>query len=166
MAVAQTNPYAASLDRNAANFVALSPLPFIERSALVYPQRLALIYGERRQTWGETFARCRRLADALARMGVGVGDTVATMLPNVPAMLEAHFGVPASGAVLNTLNIRRDAAAIAFALDHAEVKVLLTDREFSATVAEALKQLGSRRPLVIEVDDETAPAGTRLGELD
>ncbi len=161
-----TNQYETGLDKNEANFVALSPLSFIERSAHVYPQRTAVVHGALRQTWGETFQRCRRLASALAQRGVGKGDTVATMLPNVPAMLEVHFGVPAAGAVLNTLNTRLDAEAIAFMLQHGEAKVLLTDREFAIVVEKALALLGDKRPLVIEVEDETAPPGKALGEID
>ncbi|MBB3181841.1 acyl-CoA synthetase [Variovorax sp. Sphag1AA] len=160
------NPYALGLDKNAANFVALSPLSFIERAAHVYPQRTALIYGSLRRSWAETYARCRRLAGALAARGIGPGDTVAVMLPNTPAMFEAHFGVPMSGAVLNTLNTRLDASAIAFMLEHGEARVLLTDREFSGVVAQALSSLGNRRPLVIEVEDDGAPPGQRLGEID
>ncbi|MDM0111292.1 acyl-CoA synthetase [Variovorax sp. J22R133] len=159
------NPYAMGLDKNAANFVALSPLSFIERSAQVYPGRTAVIYGSERRTWAQTYARCRRLASALAARGIGPGDTVAVMLPNTPAMFEAHFGVPMSGAVLNTLNTRLDAPAIAFMLQHGEAKVLLTDREFSGVVAQALSTLGAHRPLVIEVEDDAAPAGQRLGEI-
>ena len=167
--MAQTNLYELGLDKNAANFVALSPLSFIERAALVYPHRTALIHGALRQTWAQTFERCRRLASALRQAGVGKGDTVAVMLPNVPAMFEAHFGVPAAGAVLNTLNTRLDAEAIAFMLQHGEAKVLLTDREFSPVVEKALALLGSsigdKRPLVIEVEDTTAPTGKALGEI-
>jgi fatty-acyl-CoA synthase len=159
------NPYALGLDRNAANFVALSPLSFIERAALVYPQRTAIVYGEQRQDWRNTYERCRRLGSALSRCGVGVGDTVAVMLPNVPAMFEAHFGVPMCGAVLNTLNTRLDGEAIAFMLQHGEAKVLLTDREFAPVVAKALALMGDKRLLVVEVEDDTAPAGERLGEL-
>lgn len=158
------NPYDLGLDRNAANFVALTPLSFLARAAHVFPQRTALIYGERRQSWATTYERCRRLASALAQRGVGPGDTVACMLPNVPAMYEAHFGVPMTGAVLNTLNTRLDAQAIAFMLQHGEAKVLLTDREYAGVVAQALSALGPHRPLVIEVDDDTAPPGARLGE--
>ena len=165
----RTNPYELGLDKNAANFVALSPLSFIERAARVYPQRIAVIHGALHQTWAETFERCRRLASALCKAGVSKGDTVAAMLPNVPAMFEAHFGVPATGAVLNTLNTRLDAEAIAFMLQHGEAKVLLTDREFAPVVEKALALLGSsigdKRPLVIEVEDETAPAGKALGEI-
>src|SRR6516164_7991045 len=136
------NPYAMGLDKNAANFVALSPLSFIERAAHVYPQRTALIYGSLRRDWAQTYERCRRLAGALAARGIGPGDTVAVMLPNTPAMFEAHFGVPMCGAVLNTLNTRLDASAIAFMLAHGEAKVLLADREFSGVVAQALSTLG------------------------
>jgi fatty-acyl-CoA synthase len=159
------NPYQSGLEKNAANFVALSPLSFIERTARIYPQRTAILYGERQQTWGHTYTRCRQLASALSRRGVGVGDTVAVMLPNVPAMLEAHFGIPMTGAVLNTLNTRLDAEAIAFMLQHGEAKVLLTDREFSKVVAPALAMLGSEAPLVVEVEDSEAPAGDYLGEI-
>ncbi len=163
--MSRNNPYELGLDKNAANFVALSPLSFIERAASVYPERTAVIHGVLRQTWAETFERCRRLAGALRGAGVGKGDTVAVMLPNVPAMFEAHFGVPATGAVLNTLNTRLDAEAIAFMLQHGEAKVLLTDREFATVVEKALAMLGDKRPLVIDVEDETAPAGKALGEL-
>jgi fatty-acyl-CoA synthase len=146
------NPYEQDLDKNPANYAPLTPLSFIERAAAVYPQQVAVIHGDRRLTWQETYARARRLGSALARRGIGVGDTVATMLPNVPAMYEAHFGVPMTGAVLNTLNTRLDANAIAFMLEHGGAKLLLTDREFSATIAPAIAKLG--RPIeVIEVDD-------------
>ncbi len=160
-----THPYQQGLDKNPANFVPLSPLSFIERTAQVYPERLAVIYGARRQTWAQTYARCRQLAHALTLRGIGPGDTVAVMLPNVPAMLEAHFGVPMSGAVLHALNTRLDASAIAFMLQHGEAKVLLTDREFASVLEPALAELGSARPLVIEVEDDTAPAGKYLGEI-
>ncbi|WP_444814974.1 acyl-CoA synthetase [Variovorax brevis] len=159
------HPYQFGLDKNEANFVALSPLSFIERSASVYPERVALIYGARRQTWRDTYARCRRLASALVQRGIGAGDTVAVMLPNVPAMFEAHFGVPMTGAVLNTLNTRLDAEAIAFMLQHGEARVLLTDREFAGVIEQALAMVGDRRPFVIEVDDENAPAGKSLGDV-
>ncbi len=159
------NPYSLDLDKNAANHVALSPLSFIERAALVYPDRPALSYNGRTQDWRTTYDRCRRLASALARHGIAPGDTVAAMLPNVPAMFEAHFGVPMSGAVLNTLNTRLDAAAIAFMLQHGEARVLLTDREFSPVIEQALSILGDTAPLVIEVEDEAAPGGARLGEI-
>ena len=162
----RTNPYAMGLDKNAANFVALSPLSFLERSAHVYPDRVALVYGAVRRSWADTYSRCRRLASALAARGVGPGDTVAVMLPNTPAMFEAHFGVPMSGAVLNTLNTRLDAPAIAFMLQHGEAKVLLTDREFAGVVGQALSTLGANRPLVIEVEDALAPPGARLGDID
>lgn len=157
----RAHPYELGLEKNQANFAPLSPLSFIERSAKVYPDRTALIYGARLQTWRDSFVRCRRLASALAQRAIGVGDTVAVMLPNVPAMFEAHFGVPMTGAVLNTLNTRLDAEAIAFALQHGEAKVLLTDREFAGVIEKALARLGDRRPFVIEVEDEDAPAGSR-----
>ena len=123
------NPYAIGLDKNAANYTPLSPLSFIERTAAVYPQRISVIHGARRYTWGETYARCRRLASALVARGIGKNDTVAAMLSNTPEMLECHFGVPMAGAVLNTLNTRLDAEAIAFMLNHGEAKALIADRE-------------------------------------
>lgn len=153
------------LNQADANFVPLSPLSFIERTAKVYPNRIAVIHGERRYTWKETYARARQLADALARRGIGKGDTVAIMGANTPETYEAHFGVPMTGAVLNALNIRLDAATIAFILDHGEAKVLLTDREFSATVKEALAQCDAA-PLVIDIDDVLASGGALIGELD
>ena len=139
--MALANPYAIGLDRNAANHVALSPLSFLERAAHVYPDRIAIVHGDLRQDWRTTYARSRRLASALSRRGVGVGHTVAAMLPNTPAMFEAHFGVPMCGAVLNTLNTRLDAEAIAFMLQHGEASVLLTDREFAPVVGKALAML-------------------------
>ena len=159
------NPYELGLDQNPANFTALSPLSFIERTASIYPERTATVHGDVRRTWGETFARCRRLASALKKRGIGAGDTVAVMLPNIPEMLEVHFGVPASGAVLNTLNVRLDAEAIAFMLQHGEAKVLITDREFTDTIRKALHMLQTRRPLVIDVDDLQYSGGALLGTL-
>jgi fatty-acyl-CoA synthase len=166
LAMTRSNPYDVGLDRNPANFVALSPLSFIERTASVFPDRVALIYGTLRQSWSQTYRRCRRLGSALAARGIGRGDTVAAMLPNVPAMFEAHFGVAMSGAVLNTLNTRLDAEAIAFMLQHGGARVLLTDREFSPVVEKALALLEGERPLVVEVQDPQAPAGRELGEID
>ena len=156
----------AALDKNPANFAALTPLTFIAWSADVFPNRPAVIHGSRRFTWRETYARCRRLASALARRGVTVGDTVAVMLSNTPEMYECHFGVPMAGAVLNTLNTRLDAAAIAFMLNHGEAKVIIVDREFSNTIAAALTSLETP-PLVIDVDDqEYSGPGMRIGEMD
>ncbi len=160
-----SNIYDQGLDKNAANFVPLSPLSFLARSAAVFPQRVAVVYGERRQTWQQTYDRCRQLASALMRHGVGRGDTVAAMLPNVPAMYEAHFGVPMTGAVLNTLNTRLDAESIAFMLQHGQAKVLLTDREFAKVIQAALQLLGEQQVLVIEVEDDTAPPGVHLGSV-
>ena len=128
-----TSIFDQDLPRNEANFAPLSPLSFIERAAEVYPQRLAVIHGDLRRTWGEVYARCRRLASALRARGIGKGDTVAVMLPNTPPMVEAHFGVPMAGAVLNTLNTRLDPEAIAFMLDHGEAKVVIVDPEFAAS---------------------------------
>ncbi|HEV8644471.1 MAG TPA: acyl-CoA synthetase [Burkholderiales bacterium] len=163
--MSHANPYRTGLDRNPANHVALSPLSFLARAAEVYPQRAAVIHGERRLTWAQTYQRCRRLASALARSGIGVGDTVAVMAPNVPAMFEAHYGVPMTGAVLNTLNTRLEAEAIAFMLTHGEARVLITDREYSATIARALSQI-ERKPLVIDIDDTLGADGDLLGEAE
>jgi fatty-acyl-CoA synthase len=158
-------PYEHGLDRNEANYTPLTPVSFLAKAAQVYPRRIAVIHGELRRTWEEAYARSRRLASALARRGVKRGDTVAAMLPNVPAMTELHFGPAMFGAVLNTLNTRLDAEAIAFMLDHGEAKVLFTDREFSATVARALTLVKSR-PLVVDVDDAMHQGGELLGELE
>lgn len=162
-----TNPYELGLDKNPANFVPLSPLTFMERAASVYPNCIATVHGPLQRTWAETYARCRQLASALKGRGIGMGDTVAVMLPNITEMFEVHFGVPMAGAVLNTLNIRLDAEMIAFMLGHGEAKVLITDREFSGTIARALKLLpAGRQLLVIDVDDPLFEGGERLGEKD
>ncbi len=160
----QRNKYELELEQNEANHVALSPLSFIRRTAEVFPEHVAVIHGDTRRTWGETYARCRQLASALAARGVERGDTVAVMAPNVPALLEAHFGVPLCGAVLNALNIRLDSGAIAFILNHAEAKVLIADREFSTVISAALEQVEDK-PLVVDIDDPLATSGELLGEL-
>jgi fatty-acyl-CoA synthase len=162
---AQT-PYDTDLDRNPANYQPLTPLTFLERAAAVFPDQTAIIHGPLRRTYAEFYARARRLASALAKHGIGRGDTVSAMLANTPAMLECHYGVPMVKAVLNTLNTRLDAAIIAFSLDHAETKVLITDREFSKTVKEALA-LCKVKPLVIDYDDpEYSGGGERLGQIE
>jgi len=160
-----TSPYDIGLGKNPANYQPLTPLPFLSRAAAVYPEHHAVIHGERSYTYRELYRRSRRLASALARRGVGQGDTVAVMAPNIPEMLEAHYGVPMTGAVLNALNIRLDAATIRFILEHGEAKVLLTDRELSPTIREALAGM-SRKPLVVDIDDPSAAAGELLGEVD
>jgi fatty-acyl-CoA synthase len=158
-------PYDTGLDKNAANFQPLTPLTFLERAASVFPDRPAVIHGQRRSTYAEFYARARRLASALAQRGIKRGDTVSVMLANTPAMLEAHYGVPMTGAVLNTLNTRLDAAILAFSLDHAETKVLITDREFSKIIKDALA-LAKTKPLVIDYDDlEFTGTGERLGNI-
>ncbi len=157
--------YRTGLDANAANHAALTPLTFLDWSAEVYPERLAVVHGARRFTWAQTRERCHRLASALTARGVGHGDTVSVVAANTPEMIEAHFGVPMTGAVLNTINTRLDAATIAFILDHAEARVLITDREFSPAVAGALRQCQAS-PLVIDIDDpEYDGPGDLLGEV-
>jgi fatty-acyl-CoA synthase len=153
------------LARRAANHAPLTPLSFLARAAAVYPEKVAVVHGERRYRYREFEGRCRRLGDALRRRGVGRGDTVSVLAPNVPAMLEAHYGVAMAGGVLNALNYRLDAASIAFILRHGGAKVLIVDREFSATAKAALAQL-DERPLVVDVDDPLSAGGERLGELD
>ena len=161
-----SSAYDLGLDKNDANYVPLTPVSFLRRAAAVHPERLAVVHGAIRRTWRETEERCRRLASALARRGIGRGDTVAAFLPNVPAMFEVHFGVPMAGAVLNALNTRLDAESIAFMLEHGEAKVLLVDPELAPVAARAVAMLG-RDILVVDVDDpEYAGEKTRIGSLD
>ena len=160
------SPYDTDLDRTPANFQPLTPLAFLQRCAEVFPDHTAVIHGAGKTPYREVYARARRLASALVKRGISRGDTVAVMLANTPAMLEAHYGVPMAGAVLNTLNTRLDAAIIAFTLDHGEAKVLITDREFSRTIKEALA-LAKAKPLVIDYDDpEFTGPGERLGSIE
>jgi fatty-acyl-CoA synthase len=152
------HPYdAPHLARNAANFAALTPLNFLSRAAAVYPDKLAVIHGDRRFTYREFYARCRRFADALRRRGIRPGDTVSVLAPNVPALLEAHYAVPMAGAVLNALNYRLDARSIAFILGHGEAKLLIADREFGALAQEALREFGRGMPLIEIADAENGP---------
>jgi len=160
------NIFTTGLGPTAANAAALTPIAFLPRAAAVYPDRAAIVYGDRRITYRELDTRTRRLASALAARGIGEGDTVAVMLPNIPAMLDVHFGVPMLGAVLNAINTRLDPRTIAYILGHGEAKVLITDRAFSATVGAALAQL-DRKPLVIDVVDPLYQGpGERLGEIE
>ncbi|MSP48502.1 MAG: acyl-CoA synthetase [Alphaproteobacteria bacterium] len=157
--------YDTDLDKNPANHVPLSPLGFLERAAAVYPDRLSVVHGKTRFTWSQTYARCRRLASALKRRGIAKGDTVAIMAPNVPAMVEAHFGIPMTGAVMNALNYRLDAQTIAFILEHGEAKLLIADTEYSPVVKEALALLKRKIP-VVDIVDAIGPGGERLSEID
>ncbi len=159
-------PYDRGLERNPANYVPLTPISFLARAAHVFPDHIACIHGARRIAYAELYARARRLASALIGRGIGLGDTVAVMAPNVPAMLEAHYGVPMTGAVLNALNFRLDAQTIGFILEHGEAKALITDREFSATIKGALAKTKAR-PFVVDIDDpEYDGEGERLGEIE
>jgi fatty-acyl-CoA synthase len=165
LAMAKT-PYDIDLDRNPANFQPLTPLGFLERAASVFPGHTAIIHGKLRRNYAELYARSRRLASALSKRGIKRGDTVSVMLANTPAMLECHYGVPMTQGVLNTLNTRLDAPILAFSLDHAGAKVVITDREFSKVMKQALS-LAKVKPLVIDYDDpEYSGTGERLGELE
>ena len=163
---AKQNQYEIGLDKTPANYVVLTPISFIVRSAAVFPNHVSAVYEGRSFTWAQTFERCRRLASYLAGKGAGEGDTVAAMLPNVPAMNELHFAVPMTGAVLNTLNIRLDSSSIAFQLDHGAPKIILVDPEFSGVIAEALTLMKGPKPFVIDVDDSTFAGGKRIGEIE
>jgi fatty-acyl-CoA synthase len=162
-----TSIFEQELPRTPANFAPMSPLAFLERTAEVYPDRLAVVHGSLRRTWGEVEARCRRLASALARRGIGKGDTVAVMLPNTPPMVEAHFGIPMAGAVLNALNTRLDPDSVAFMLDHGEAKVVIVDPEFAAVMQQAISRRQRKEPLlVIDVEDALYTGPTqRIGEM-
>src|ERR1700755_913821 len=160
------NQYSIGLDKNPANYVPRTPLSFLERSAAVFPNHISTVYEGRSFTWAETCKRCRRFASYLAGRGIGTGDTVAAMLPNIPAMNELHFAVPMAGAVLNALNIRLDAPSIAFQLDHGGAKIILVDPEFAAVIVEALTLMKGAKPFVIDVDDAAFAGGRALGEID
>ncbi|MDB5549760.1 MAG: acyl-CoA synthetase [Tardiphaga sp.] len=161
-----TNPFDIGLDKTPANFVALSPLSFLARSAAVFPTLPSAIYEGRVYTWAETYQRCRRFASFLSRRGLGRGDTVAAMLPNLPAMNEAHFAVPMAGCVLNTLNIRLEAASLAFQLDHGGAKLILVDPEFAEVIAQALTLMSGPKPVVVDVADASFAGGRRIGAID
>ncbi len=157
--------YERDMERNPANSAPLTPLSFLRRAAAVYPDKTAVVHGARRDSYATLYERSCRLASALRRRGIGRGDTVAIMAPNTPAMLEAHYGVPMAGAILNSLNIRLDSGTIAFILEHGEAKVLLSDREFSGTVKGALARM-EHAPLVIDIDDALAEGGEPIGEIE
>lgn len=157
--------YEQGLERNTVNHVALSPLSFIERTAAIYPNYPAVVHGAIRRTWGQTYTRCRKLASALANRGIGKNDTVAVMLPNIPEMLELHFAVPMISAVINTLNVRLDAEAISFMLQHGEAKVLVVDREFCEMTQIACRML-ENPPLIIDVNDPEYGGDRPVSNLD
>src|ERR1700684_2419826 len=158
--------YSVGLEKTPANFVALTPLSFLARTAAIYPDHVSTVYEDRVFTWSETHARCRRFASYLAGRGIGDRDTIAAMLPNIPAMNEVHFAVPMAGAVLNALNIRLDASSIAFQLDHGGAKIILVDPEFSGVIAEALTLMKGPKPFVIDVDDAAFAGGKRIGAIE
>ncbi|SDA84117.1 fatty-acyl-CoA synthase [Pseudomonas sp. NFACC15-1] len=157
--------YENGLEQSKANYLPLTPLGFLDRAALVHPDRVAVVHGDLRRTWRQTRERCYRLASALSNEGMGAGDTVSILSPNTPAMLEAHFGVPLCGAVLNTVNYRLDAEGVAFILRHGECKLLLVDREFAALAVAALERL-EHPPVVIDINDHLAPLGNSIGDVD
>ena len=159
------NPFEENLPKNQANYSPLTPLSFLTRTAEVFPERAAVIHGEIKRSWRETLKRCTRLASALKKKGVVQGTTVSVMAPNVPELLEAHFGVLMTGGVLNALNIRLEAETLAYILEHGESQVLITDREFSPVIQKVLQQLEDP-PLVIDIDDPMAEGGELLGEMD
>ena len=154
--------WSVGLEKNAANYVPLTPLSFLARTAAIYPQRPAIVHGSLRRTWGEVYARSRRLASALARRGIGRGDVVAIIAPNIPAMVEAHFGVPMAGAILNTLNTRLDAATLRFMLEHGGARVLLMDREFAPVIRAAIEAMPAP-PEVIDIEDEATAGAAPVG---
>ena len=160
------SPYDSDLDHNPANFQPLTPISFLARAAAVFPTQIAIVHGDLRRDYAQFYARSRRLASARAARGIKRGDTVSVVLANTPAMLECHYGAPMTGAVLNTLNTRLDAAVLAFTLDHADAKVLIVDREYSAVMKAALA-LASVKPLLIGYDDPVYDGpGEMLGEID
>src|SRR5690606_34299823 len=154
------------LPRTPANFVALSPLRYLERAAYIYPDQDAIIHGKRHISWRQTYNRCRQFAHQLQQLGVGKNDTVSVLLPNVPAMIEAHFAVPMAGAVLNTLNTRLDAKTLAFMLEHAETKVLLVDPEFTAVAQEALALIKQDIYIIDVADENYEEAADRIGQIE
>jgi fatty-acyl-CoA synthase len=163
---ANQNQYSVGMEKTPANFVALTPLSFLARTAAIYPNHVSAVYEDRVFTWSQTYQRCRRFASYLASRDIGRGDTVAAMLPNLPAMNEAHFAVPMAGAVLNALNIRLEAASIAFQLDHGGAKLILVDPEFAGVIAEALNLMSGPKPEVIDVDDKAFTGGKRIGAIE
>jgi fatty-acyl-CoA synthase len=163
---AAPNQFDIGLDKTSANYVPLTPLSFLARSAAVYPDHVSTVYERRSFTWSETYARCRRFASYLASRQIGHGDTVAAMLPNIPAMNEAHFAVPMAGAVLNALNIRLDATSIAFQLDHGGAKIIMVDPEFTGVISEALAMMKGPKPFIVDVADEAFVGGKRIGEIE
>jgi len=160
------NQYSVGLDKTPANFVPLTPLSFLARTASIYPNHVSAVYEGRVFRWAQTYERCRRFASYLAGRNIGRGDTVAAMLPNIPAMNEAHFAVPMAGAVFNALNIRLDAASIAFQLDHGGAKIILVDPEFSGVIAEALNLMTGPKPEIVDVDDKAFVGGERIGAIE
>ena len=160
-----SNNFETGLTKNSANYTPLSPITFLTRTAFVHPQRTSVIHGKRRWTWAETFERCCKLASALSKRGIGKGDTVSILALNIPAILEAHFGVLMTGAVLNTINVRLESETLANIFEHAETKVLLTDREFSPLIKKTLAKV-KRKILVIDIDDPETESGEYIGELE
>ncbi|MCW8195173.1 acyl-CoA synthetase [Proteobacteria bacterium 005FR1] len=160
----QTSIYNQNLDKNAANFAPLSPLSFLRRAATLYPKHPAVIHGNLHRSWAEVYTRCVQLADALTRQGIRRGETVSVLLPNTPEMYEVHFGVPMAGAVLNAINTRLDARAVAFILQHAEAKILIVDPEFGEVAQAALEQI-ENKPLVIYTEDPLFDGGQKIGEI-
>ena len=164
--MSETNIYEQHLGQVPANYEALTPLNFLERAAMVFPNKVAVIHSDAniRRTWAETYTRCRQFASALSKRGIGVGDTVSIICPNLPEHFEAHFAIPMTGAILNSVNTRLDAPSVAFILKHAQTKILITEREMNAVVSKALAML-DEKPLIIEIDDPSFQEGKLLGGI-
>ena len=164
--MSETNIYEQHLAQVPANYEALTPLSFLERAATIYPNKLAVVHSDAnvRRTWAETYKRCRQFASALSKQGIGVGDTVSIICPNLPEHFEAHFAIPMTGAILNSINTRLDAPSVAFILKHAQAKILITEREMNAVVSKALAML-DEKPLIIEIDDPSFQEGKLLGGI-
>lgn len=163
--VDNSNPYQVHLNKQTANFTALSPLTFLDRAAKVYPEHTAVVHGDTRRSWAQTYQRCQQMASALSKHGIGKGDTVSLIAPNIPEHFELHFAVPMCGAVLNSINTRLDAKTFSFILQHAEAKVLFVDREFSKMVEKALEMIPNNY-LVIDIDDLYWQGGELIGTTD
>ena len=162
------NNFSINLDKNNANYIALTPLTFIERTKDIYPDYESIVYGNRIYTWRETYERCLKFASALEKHGIGLGDTVSIIAANTPEIFEAHYSIPMTGGVINTINTRLEAETIAYILDHSDAKLLITDTQFSPTVKKALELYGKKIDVIDIVDDQAIlkeGEGEKLGDF-